>query len=59
MGASPFYFRGLALRVRELMAAARTDAAKQQLAIWLEEVEQQAEARERELAASQGSNATD
>ena len=47
---NPALFRDFARRCREMMLAARTEAARQQLAIWIEEFDQRAEALERELA---------
>jgi hypothetical protein len=46
----PAFLREFARRCRALMLDARTDAAKRQLAMWVEEFEQQAEALDRELA---------
>jgi hypothetical protein len=46
----PAFLREFARRCRGLMLDARTDAAKRQLAMWVEEFEQQAEALDRELA---------
>ena len=46
------FFRDFARRLRELIAVAQTDAAKVQLAMWVDEFEQQANALEREVAAN-------
>jgi len=46
----PAFLRQFARRCREVMAGARTDAARQQLATWVEEFEHRADALERELA---------
>lgn len=46
----PAFLREFARRCREVMAGARTEAARQQLATWVEEFEHRAEALERELA---------
>jgi hypothetical protein len=45
----PAFFRDFARRCRELMTVARTDVARRQLATWVEEFEQRAEARECEI----------
>jgi len=44
----PNFFRTLAQRARELAARARTEAAKRQLLMWVEEFEARAAALERE-----------
>jgi len=44
------FFRDFAERVRDLMKAAPSDPVRQQLGIWAEEIEQQAEALEGEFA---------
>ena len=49
---TPYVFRDFARRIRKMIAAARTDAVRDQLATWVEEFEQQAETLERELATS-------
>ena len=46
---NPVFFRDFAQRVRKLMAVARTEATRHQLAIWVEEFEQRAKALESEF----------
>jgi hypothetical protein len=46
---NPEFYRRIAQQCRALLAQARTDAAKQQLKIWIAEFEVQAAAAEREL----------
>jgi len=43
----PEFYRRLARQCRELMASARTDAARRQLQIWVDEFEAQAKNAER------------
>ena len=43
------FLHEFARRCREMMAGARTEAARRQLAMWVEEFEQRAETVEREL----------
>ena len=50
----PEFFRHFAGRVRQLMMVARTDAARRQLALWVDEFEQRAEALDGEAAAGPG-----
>ena len=45
----PAFLREFARRCRDLMLDARTDAARRQLALWVEEFERRAEALELEL----------
>jgi hypothetical protein len=47
-GMSAEFFRRMALQCRDLMAVARTEAAKRQLRIWIDEFEAQAEGAERD-----------
>ena len=42
------FYPALADRIRQIMATARTDAARRQLAIWLEEFDQRTAAAEQE-----------
>ena len=46
---SPEFFRKLAQQCRDLLARARTTAARQQLQIWIDEFEAQAAIAEREM----------
>jgi hypothetical protein len=46
----PVFLRNFARHCHRLMLEARTDAARRQLAIWVEEFEKRAQALERELA---------
>ena len=50
----PAFLREFARRCRELMLDARTDAARRQLALSVEEFEQRAEALEFDLARQAG-----
>jgi hypothetical protein len=47
----PSFLRDFSMRVRQMVAAARTEAARDQLAMWAEECEQRAESLEKEIAA--------
>jgi hypothetical protein len=47
---NPVLLRSFANRCRDLMHAARTTAAKEQLGLWVDEFETRAEALEREPA---------
>ncbi|HEX3536850.1 MAG TPA: hypothetical protein VHU15_08795 [Stellaceae bacterium] len=48
------FLRDFARRCSELMLDARTDAARRQLAMWVEEFERRAEALESEIARQTG-----
>ena len=56
-GMEPKFFRDFARRVRHLMPDTRTEATRQQLAMWADEFEQRAETMERELRRAVSSEA--
>jgi len=55
----PLFLRHFACRLRVLMAVARSDATKRQLAVWIDEFERYAADLEQQRAATEPSSVPD